>query len=230
MLTIVLAESELERIPAALLRHQIIVSSAQKRMKKPSEILLDSNYHHAAMRNLSEWERRGRPDIVHLFLLVTLESIVNKKNFLRVIVHTRNNEMIVFNPTTRIMRNYDRFVGLMEQLFEKQVVPNEEKPLITLTKDKKLSQIVKQDSFDYVIAFSSEGKRVNLPTFFTDIQKKKKENILCIIGGFPKGDFHNEMADFSDDIISIYPEMVPAWTVASEVVVNYENIFLSEKP
>ena len=158
MLTIVLAESELEKIPVSLFRHQTIVSSAQRRMKKPSEILLDSNYHHAAMRNLPEWERRGRPDIVHLFLLVTLESIANKKNFLRVIVHTRNDEMIAFNPTTRIMRNYDRFVGLMEQLFEKQVIPDEEKPLITLTKDKKLNQIVKQNSYDYIIAFSSEGK------------------------------------------------------------------------
>ena len=229
MLTIVLAESELERIPIALLRHQTIVSSAQRRMKKPSEILLDSNYHHAAMRNLPEWERRGRPDIVHLFLLVTLESIANKKNFLRVIVHTRNDEMIAFNPTTRIMRNYDRFVGLMEQLFEKQVIPDEEKPLITLTKDKKLNQIVKQNSYDYIIAFSSEGKHVNLPTYFTDVQKKKKENILCIIGGFPKGNFNNDVTELSDEIISIYPEMVPAWTVASEVVVNYENIFLSEK-
>ena len=128
MLTIVLAESELERIPASLLRHQAIVASAGKRMKKPVDILLDSNYHHSAMRNLPEWERRGRPDIVHLFLLVALESIANKKNFLRVIVHTRNNEMIAFNPTTRIMRNYDRFVGLIEQLFEKQVIPDEEKP------------------------------------------------------------------------------------------------------
>ncbi len=229
MLTIVLAESELEKIPVSLFRHQTIVSSAQRRMKKPSEILLDSNYHHAAMRNLPEWERRGRPDIVHLFLLVTLESIANKKNFLRVIVHTRNDEMIAFNPTTRIMRNYDRFVGLMEQLFEKQVIPDEEKPLITLTKDKKLNQIVKQNSYDYIIAFSSEGKHVNLPTYFTDVQKKKKENILCIIGGFPKGNFNNDVTELSDEIISIYPEMVPAWTVASEVVVNYENIFLSEK-
>ena len=229
MLTIVLAESELEKIPVSLFRHQTIVSSAQRRMKKPSEILLDSNYHHAAMRNLPEWERRGRPDIVHLFLLVTLESIANKKNFLWVIVHTRNDEMIAFNPTTRIMRNYDRFVGLMEQLFEKQVIPDEEKPLITLTKDKKLNQIVKQNSYDYIIAFSSEGKHVNLPTYFTDVQKKKKENILCIIGGFPKGNFNNDVTELSDEIISIYPEMVPAWTVASEVVVNYENIFLSEK-
>ncbi|MCX6664636.1 MAG: 16S rRNA methyltransferase [Euryarchaeota archaeon] len=229
MLTIVLSESELERVPASLFRHQAIVSSAQRRMKKPVDILLDSNYHHSAMRNLAEWERRGRPDIVHLFLLVTLESIVNKKNCLRVIVHTRNDEMIVFNPTTRIMRNYDRFVGLMEQLFEKQVIPDEEKPLITLIKDKKLTQIVKQESFDYVIAFSSEGKHVNLPTFFTDIQKKKKENILCVIGGFPKGEFHNDVFGLSDEVVSIYPEMVPAWTVASEVVVNYENIFLPEK-
>ena len=37
-----------------------------------------------------------------------------------IIVHTRNNDVITIDPETRIMRNYTRFIGLMEQLFEKQ--------------------------------------------------------------------------------------------------------------
>jgi rRNA small subunit pseudouridine methyltransferase Nep1 len=221
MLTIVLAEAELERIPEELFHHPAILAHARQRGKKPQYILLDSNYDHAAMTNLQEGRRRGRPDITHLFLLTVLESRVNKQEQLQVLIHTRNDALITINPQTRIMRNYDRFQGLIEQLFEKHVVPDEKHPLLQLTERVSLHQLVNEQSADLVIVFSTNGKPVILPEYFNGLKKQKKTDVLCIIGGFPSGSFNTDVTAFATDVFSVYPEMLPAWTIASEVVVTY---------
>ena len=226
MLTIILAESELEIMPGELVNHPMIVSFAHQRRKQPECILLDSNYHHAAMKDLSDGRRRGRPDIVHVFLLTALESIANKKGQLKIIIHTRHDDVIYVNPETRIMRNYDRFVGLMEQLFEKKVVRSEEQTLLELKQKLPLNKVVDELKADKIIAFSEEGKATNLNNYFKDLKKHKEKNIACIIGGFPSGTFHCDIGSIADEIISIHPEMLVSWTVASEILVNYENIFL----
>jgi rRNA small subunit pseudouridine methyltransferase Nep1 len=224
MLTLVLAEAEFEIMPEDLANHPMVLAHARLRGKPPSQILLDSNYHHGAMNNLPEGRRRGRPDITHLFLLTSLESIANKQNQLQILIHTRNNERISINPTTRIMRNYDRFLGLMEQLFEKNVVPNEKTPLLVLHKNMTLKQVIDGTHADVVIAFSTKGTPVVLHDYFTTLKKQKKKNVVCIIGGFPSGEFHADIQNIASECVSLYPEMLPAWTVASEVLVNYENV------
>jgi rRNA small subunit pseudouridine methyltransferase Nep1 len=78
------------------------------------------------MVNLVEKERQGRPDIIHLTLLGALGSPLNLEGLLRVYVHTYNNHIITFKPEIRLPRNFNRFIGLMEQLFEKRKVPPEE--------------------------------------------------------------------------------------------------------
>jgi rRNA small subunit pseudouridine methyltransferase Nep1 len=223
MLTVVLGEAELEMVPQDLIHHPAILSYAQQRGKQPHHLLLDSNYHHAAMTTLAEGRRRGRPDIVHLFLLTALESIVNKQEQLNIVVHTRNDDVITVNPKTRIMRNYERFAGLIEQLFEHHVVPDKKHPLLTLRQHITLQQVVIEATADHIILCSQKGKAVILPTYFKDLKKQKPHHILCIIGGFPSGSFHTDINTIADDTISLYPEMLPAWTVASEILVNYEN-------
>jgi rRNA small subunit pseudouridine methyltransferase Nep1 len=225
MLTLVLAEAEVELIPTELLTHPAVIAYARQRGKQPARILLDSNYHHAAMSKLFEGRRRGRPDITHLFLLTALESIVNKQGQLKIIVHTRNNDLILLDPKTRIMRNYERFLGLFEQLFERQVVPDEQHPLLTLQHDKPLSQVIKDIKADVVIALTREGTSVILPDYFLQLKKQKRQHLLCIIGGFPSGSFHSDINALTTERLSLYPEMLPAWTAASELLVNYENVF-----
>lgn len=226
MLTIILAESELELMPESLRANPRIIESAGKRRKKPEEIILDSSTHHAVMGGLHEQERRGRPDIAHLFLLVSLESILNKQGKLRVIIHTRNDDMITINPETRMIKNYDRFLGLMGQLFQKNIVPDETQPLLQLKKNVTLSELLKELKSDFRIVCSATGTPVKLPQYFTELKKKKHNDIVCVIGGFPKGEFHSNISEIADEVISIYPEMVLAWTVAGEILVNYENVFL----
>jgi rRNA small subunit pseudouridine methyltransferase Nep1 len=224
MLTLVLAEAEVELVPAELRCHPAVITRARQRKKQPTQILLDSNYHHAAMNNLPEGRRRGRPDITHLFLLTALESIVNKQGQLNIIVHTRNDMVITVRPETRIMRNYERFLGLMEKLFEKHVVPDEKQPLLSLQQNIPLKQVIEQVQADEVITFSKDGASIRLQDYFEELKKQKKHHLLCIIGGFPSGTFHTDLKTIPTKVLSLYPDMLPAWTVASEILVNYGNI------
>jgi rRNA small subunit pseudouridine methyltransferase Nep1 len=224
MLTLILAEAEVERMPAELCNHPAVIAHARQRGKPPQKILLDSNYHHAAMTNLSEGRRRGRPDITHLFLLTALESIVNKQGHLNILIHTRHDECIIVNPKTRIMRNYERFLGLLEKLFETQAVPDTKQPLLTLTKGMSLLHLIEQQHADKVLLLSEEGTLVYLPDFFKKFHTKKDQHLLCIIGGFPSGQLHTNLSTITTETISLFQEMLPAWTVASEILVNYGNM------
>jgi rRNA small subunit pseudouridine methyltransferase Nep1 len=224
MLTLVLAEAEVELMPDEISRHPAVIGHARQRGKQPRQILLDSNYHHAAMTNLSEGRRRGRPDIAHLFLLTALESIVNKQGQLNISIHTRHDQVITIDPQTRIMRNYERFLGLLEQLFENHDVPNKKQPLLSLQEHVSLKQVIEESHADSVIALSSEGTPVVLQQYFSTLKKQKKQHLLCIVGGFPSGQFHADIKTIANEIISLYSEMLPAWTVASEILVNYGNM------
>src|SRR5512136_303191 len=224
MLTLVLAEAEVELMHAELTRHPAVIANARQRKKQPAQILLDSNYHHSAMTTLPEGRRRGRPDITHLFLLTALESILNKQGQLNIIIHTRNDMVITITPETRIMRNYERFLGLMETLFEKHVVPDEKQPLLSLRQNIPLKQAIEQVQADVVITFSKDGSAVIISDYFKELKKQKKRHLLCIIGGFPSGNFHTDLKTIATRNFSLYPEMLPAWTVASEILVNYGNM------
>ena len=224
MLTLVLAEAEVELMPAELCSHPAVIAHARQRGKQPRQILLDSNYHHAAMNNLPEGRRRGRPDITHLFLLTALESIANKQEKLQIFIHTRNDQVITVNPKTRIMRNYERFLGLLEQLFETRVVPDTIHPLLSLQENISLKQIIEQQQADSIAALSKDGKPVVLQHYFADLKKKNKHHLLFLIGGFPSGQFHTPLDTITNEVISLYHEMLSAWTVASELLVTYGNM------
>src|SRR5213593_1896035 len=164
MLTLILADTELERVPTAIQRHPSVRASARRRGKSPTSVLLDSSFHHAALEKVPEGERRGRPDIAHIVLVVALDSILNLEGGLRLFIHTRNDEVIQFAPETRIPKNYTRFVGLMEDLFEKGEVPDE-KPLIRMDREVTLAQLLAKLGGE-PWAFAEGGDPLDLRTGF----------------------------------------------------------------
>lgn len=216
MLHLVIAEAELELVPKAILDHPAVVNHAKKRGKKPEEILLDSTYHHSALKKLEDGERRGRPDIVHICLLNALESIANKEGLLRVYVHTRNDEVIYIKPETRIPRNYNRFVGLMESLFKNRTVPKDLELL--RIEEKSLEELVDEIGPDGVFVMHEEGKLAKPSDFGKTLSEL--ENPLVIVGGFPHGDFRSEIPG---EKISLYKAPLMAWTVVNEVIINFER-------
>ncbi len=217
MLTFILADAELERVPAEIQRHPSVRASARKRGISPAAILLDSSLHHPALRKVPEGERRGRPDIVHVVLVLALDSILNLEGGLRVFVHTRNDEVIQLAPETRIPKNYARFVGLMEDLFEKGEVP-EENPLLHMDRGVTLGQLLAKIGGE-AWAFAEGGEPVDVDAEFS----RHEGDLVAVVGGFPRGGFRSPVSTLCTRVVSVHPEPLKAWTVASEVLASYRR-------
>jgi len=217
MLTLILADAELEVVPPALAGHPAVRTSAKRRGRSPGTLLLDSSLHHPALRKFPEGERRGRPDIAHLFVLLCLDSVLNTQGQLRTIIHTRNDDVIRLAAETRIPKNYPRFVGLLEDLFQKGAVP-EGQPLLTLERGVPLEKLLSGLPRPRW-AFSEKGERINLWTELAAVEG----DLTAVVGGFPHGDFRSPVAKLCDRVVSIHEEPLRAWTVTSEILVAYRQ-------
>jgi len=220
MLTIVVAESALEVVPKNLWNHPAIRKHAKKEGKEPGQVLLDRSYHHSAMLKLEGAEKRGRPDIVHITLLEALGSPLNREGLLQIFIHTVCDCVIWVNPKVRIPRNYNRFISLIEQLFEIGKVPVIGEPLLTL-KRQSLKQLFNELNPTFTVAFSRLGKRKSIHEVMQQLTKKLRP--LVLVGGFPRGRFIDETVALADEVISVDPETLETWTVVSRVIYDYEQ-------
>lgn len=219
MLHVVIAEAEVELIPEEIAGHPAIRKEASRRRKKLEAMLLDASLHHAAMRTLSEGERRGRPDIAHYTLLALLESPLNKLGKLRCYLHTRNDEVIFINPETRLPRACRRFRGLIEKLLmEGRITAGE----VTLLEVKRMSvaQLVRSLNSGHVALLSEDGSSAEVWELGDRLANSR--NPCVIIGGFPKDGFRHSYS-FADERIAIFPAPLAAWSVAAEVVGSYRR-------
>lgn len=220
LLNLVLAETALEMVPKDLWSHPAVRRHSKRLKKPPQYILLDRSLHHSAMRRLGENEKRGRPDITHFVLLEALGSPLNKEGLLQVYVHTNQNFAITVNPKARLPRNYTRFIGLMEQLFQLGKVPPEGESLIDM-KNKTLQDLLSEVKADYILAFSTEGQAKTLEEAVSSLQAKGRP--VVIIGGFPHGRFSQSTIKLADEVVSVDSEMLEAWTLTSRVIYEYER-------
>ncbi len=205
-------EASLETIPREIQRHPAVKSDAIRRGKKPEKILLDDSKHHFAMRGLEFREKRGRPDIIHQCLLLLLDSPL--KDF-EIYVHTINGEIIYVNRETRLPRNYNRFVGLMEKLFDERVIEADGKILLEIL-DAKLSDVVGERR---AVLLRERGEKKGFGEVLA-------EDVAICIGAFPHGDFFEEtlrmLGDFQE--ISLGEESYTSLYVTSRVLCEYERV------
>jgi len=222
LLILVLAESALETVPERLWTHRSVQRYAKLRRKPPQRVLLDRSYHHAAMKRLEQSEKRGRPDIVHFALLEALGSPLNKEELLQVYVHTIDDYVIAVDPTVRLPRNYNRFVSLIEQLFEFGRVPPQprEKSLLIL-KRQKLPELIREIKPSYVLALSRVGKPCTLEETVSKLSSENRPSV--IVGGFPHGHFSETTIRLANEVASIDSETLETWTVTSRIIYEYER-------
>ena len=226
-LVLVIVEAAIELVPKSIRNHPAVRAYAAKRGKRPEEVLLDRSYHHAAMRKLREAEQRGRPDISHFILLEALGSPLNKCGMLELYVQTRSGHVIWINPETRLPRIYERFKGLIEKLYEEPIVKADGRILLKL-EEKKLSELIKEVDPDICILLSEDGKPMKWSEFGKIITSRRKP--LVMIGGFPRGGFHEETIRNADEIISLWPEPLEAWVIASRVIsITEQALKIGEK-
>ncbi|MEM2383188.1 MAG: 16S rRNA methyltransferase [Desulfurococcaceae archaeon] len=221
-LSMILVESSIELVPESIWSHPAILSTARRRRRKPGEIILDKSIHYYAMKSLANFEKRGRPDIVHISLLNALGSPLNKKGLLKLYIHTINELIIFIDPRTRIPRNYNRFVGLFEQLLKYgKVPPGAGEPLLYV-KEMNLRSLLTEIGSECLILLSEEGVKAS-----PDRVVEEAYNTGCAIGigCFPHGSFSETTYSLARSIYSIYPEVLEAWIVVSRIIEACERLY-----
>lgn len=173
------------------------------------------------MAKLKDKEKRGRPDIVHFSLLEAMGSPLNLEGQLSVYVHTINDQVVSLSPITRLPRNYNRFLGLMEQLFQNRKLPNESENLLQLSSGK-VSTVLHEHNCSYVVALSRSGTPLTPTQLATTLMTHKNPAVL--IGGFPKGKLSSTTLRNAKDCVSIDPASLDTWIVVSRVITAVEQV------
>jgi rRNA small subunit pseudouridine methyltransferase Nep1 len=224
-LHLIIAEAALELVPKEIANEPSVVLNARKRGKKPHETLLDITLHYKAMKKLDKWFKRGRPDIVHVSMLLALSSLLNSFNLLRLYIHTINDEVIYVDPSTRIPRNYNRFVGLMEQLLLLGSVPPKASTPLMYVEKMSLKQLIDRIGCNISVLMHEKGmvmKPLELGEYIAD-KMTKGIDICVVVGGFQHGDFEESTLNLFKEKISLYPKPLETWTVISMIINAVEN-------
>jgi rRNA small subunit pseudouridine methyltransferase Nep1 len=216
------ADSALELMPKELYNEEIIKKYASKKRKKPSQLILDSTYHHIPMKKLSNFKKRGRPDIIHFCLMNLIEStfVLDNLSQVEIYVHTIDNKIIDVKPHTRLPKNLERFKGLIAKLFKNQIIEADGNILLKMLNNDCPKSILQSINSENRLLFTSKGKE-NYINEILDVNKSK--DIAFIIGAFPYGNFSKDINNLTNKTISIYPESLNAWIVLNKIIFLRES-------
>ena len=144
---------------------------------------LDANDDWKELARYDNKDKRGRPDIAHDLLKLSLDSELNKRGLLRVFVHTFDDRVITVSPKLRLPRAYGRFLGLVEDLNKKNKIAFQSDVLLKIeARDLKTLLHPLQGK---KIVLEAKGGHKTLKEF----SEMMAVDIVLIIGGFPHGDF-----------------------------------------
>ena len=226
MLTVILLDCALELVPSEISSFKEIQKQAGRRGKKPTEILLDQTYHGRAMTKLDQSDRRGRPDIIFHSLVTLLETPLCKEGLLQIYMHLQDGRVIEINPNVRLPRNYDRFVGLIEQLLIFGRVPSEGESLLQVSKltlSSLLSKLKGVHSDTKTILAVEGGEKTGIQGFRDLLPDDSDVPVVVGIGAFPHGDISVEKKQLFDTHLELDKEVMMAWHVCAEVLWIYSE-------
>ncbi len=219
---LIIAEAALELVPESIAWHSAVVKHAKSKGKDVKSILLDRSYHHTAMLNLKDAEKRGRPDIVHFTLLEATSIPLYFKDILDVYIHTIDDKVIRVGKSVRLPKNYNRFVGLIEDLYAKKVIVNNEGDTLLSLHESKLSSLIDKIKPSKVIGLSRHG--ISKDAEYVAEQVISKNKACIVIGGFAKGTFSQSTLGLFDQLVSISSYSLEAHVVAARVLYEVEKI------
>lgn len=219
MVKLILLESSLELVPRELHKEPDVIRSARRYEIPPERLILDKSLHYKSMRNLERKWKRGRPDIVHVCLLIATDSLIFRRGLLEVYFHTLDGRVFKVRSDTRIPKHLERFKGVMADLLRaNKVPPNSSEPLIFKV----------YDSLEEFVA--REGKLLLLwekgePATPDAIAKEALEGGYVIgVGAFPKGDFEASTLRLAFKKYAIaegYP--MQSWSVVAKLICALEQ-------
>ena len=218
MISLILAESALELVPDKIQNHPSVISHAQKLKKHASEILLDNSWHFAAMKEMDNEIKRGRPDLVHFCILEATTIPLYQKNKIKIYVHTIDDKIIYLGDNVSIPKSYHRFEGLIEKLFLEKTIESGGNTLLEI-KDKTFLELIDEIKPSKIIGLSSNGEKNS----FEDTISEMPDNCCLIIGGFQKGHFSDTIQTKIDKLISINDSSLEAHVVVARMLYEYEK-------
>ena len=176
------------------------------------------------MPKLDESERRGRPDITFLSLMSILETPLCKEGLLSAHLHLQDGRIIEVKPDVRLPRNYERFVGLMEQLLLKGRVPPQGDTLLHISEltleDLLLKLKTGSDNAMTLLAIEG-GKQTSVESLRNLLPQDPSVPVIAGVGAFPHGDLSQETIAMFDTSIELDREVMMAWQVCAELLWVY---------
>ncbi|MHA1965970.1 MAG: 16S rRNA methyltransferase [Candidatus Thorarchaeota archaeon] len=224
MLHIILLDCALELMPREITSLKQIQKHATRRGKKPTELLLDQTYHGQSMTKLSQSERRGRPDITFLSLLSILETPLCKESLLSVHLHLQDGRIVEIQPDVRLPRNYDRFVGLMEQLLLKGRVPPQGDPLLHFSEvslENLLSKLKEGSDNAMTLLTIEGGKQTSIESLRNLLPQDPSVPVIVGVGAFPHGNLSEETVSLFGTHLELDREVMMAWHVCADILWTY---------
>jgi rRNA small subunit pseudouridine methyltransferase Nep1 len=218
LITVLLADAALELMPPELRRHPKVLARAKRRRRDPERLLLDQALDHEAMRGLRDAERRGRPDITHVCLLLLLDSPLNAAGRLRVLVHTQDDALIRVDPATRIMRNGAKFAQLVEDLLRQGEVPAG-RPLLTLERGVRLPDALPPGP---VVLLDEAGTLARTPEFAR--LARAHPDLTLVLGAFPRGAIREPPR--ADHVLRVADAPLSAWSALVPALAGFEDALL----
>ncbi len=215
-IAIALVEASLELVPPEIAKHPAVKKTAKKRGKRPLAMLLDKSLHYHAMKGLPSQEKRGRPDIVHFCMLEVLESPLCNKGYVQLYVHAFGGQVIRARSDVRLPKNYNRFVGLMEQLLAFGRVPTEGEALLEVI-GMGVDKAIEDFKPSKRILLSERGIRTS-PLDLASKILERGEKVMIMIGAFPHGGFSDEVLSSADEVVSIYDEVLEGFVATSIIL------------
>ncbi len=217
---IILTETAIELIPKSLEKKPNALSSIKK-FGKPGQIL-DTALHHSIMHTLKNSQKRGRPDILHHFLLDTLGSPANLKGFLEIYFHCSSG-LYKVNSEMKCPRDYSRFKGLMCQLIKKGHIPPKQRPYLISRMNLNLRDWIKNNFTEKnTFSLSVNGNKASLETITSKFFNESNE-CAVLIGGFQKGHFSDDILKISSQIFAISDRGYDSWIIINRVLAKFEQ-------
>lgn len=208
-------------MPREIANHAAVRNHARRLGLKPSEILLDRSYHHAAMGKLPDSGKRGRPDIVHFALMEALGTPLFMKGMLRVYVHTINDKLIAIADNLRIPKSYFRFEGLMMSLFRDRIVKSDEGAVLMQVSDGTPADLLHTIKPDKVVGLSTTGVQ---GTAEKAVAETLSDDCAFVVGGFPRGHFSESTTQLLNLTYSISDIGLEAHVVVARILYECEKL------
>ena len=153
--------------------------------------------------------------MIHGFLNLCQSSIANKRGYLRMFVHTRNDEILTIGRKAHVPQNYLEYLGFMDELLDKGKIGSGEEEITDLQRN--LPGADGPDQRRRHVVMSPQGRLTPLRDL---LPATGAEEVAVIIGGFPDGTFKSPVYDMADYKVSLGPELLTITAVGSEVLAS----------